>query len=145
MQIGGTRDISIEKEVQREDHYEREKTRCEIVLAWLYSLQVVVDERLVLLRSHIQVVLTSAHVHGEKPLEETLYNRVGFKGSNLALSFEVCILPSLLLSLFLLLFEISFTLFHIFLIPLEAWRLIYIPIDPYIVPHPDCHQVPLHH
>jgi hypothetical protein len=86
MQICYTCDISIEKEVQGEDHKEREETRCEIVLAWFYSLEVVVDERLVLIGSEIQVVLSVRHIHGEKPLEKRFKSNKGFEDCDFTFS-----------------------------------------------------------
>jgi hypothetical protein len=44
----------------------------------------VVDERLVLLGSEIQVVLSVSHIHREKPLEKGFESNYGFEGCDFA-------------------------------------------------------------
>jgi hypothetical protein len=43
-----------------------------------------VDERLVLMGSQIQVVLSVSHIHREKPLEKRFKSNVGFDGCDFA-------------------------------------------------------------
>jgi hypothetical protein len=81
----------------------------------------VVDERLVLIGSEIQVVLSVRHIHREKPLEKRFESNYDFEGCDFTFACKGCFLPCLILSIFLYLFKYNFTLFQIFLIPFKAW------------------------